>query len=222
MIPADAVPNDEDIYNLIFLPGFSTAKEVSDISGRGVGMDVVKREISALGGTIRISSIKGKGTEVHLSLPLTLAIITGLHVRTEGRDFVLPVSQVESCEELKNFRAEKSGTRQMIRLKGELIPFLRLRDVFRIPGSVPAAEQAALVQIGNSRIAVVTDEIMGNIQTVIKPLDRIYRHAKGISGATIMGNGGIALIIDLPELLQCVKKDEKSGRMKTGFPDSRL
>ncbi|MEZ4526487.1 MAG: chemotaxis protein CheA [Desulfobacterales bacterium] len=221
LISPDAEPDDEQMHSLIFLPGFSTAKKVSDISGRGVGMDVVKQEISALGGTIRISSVKGEGTKVHLSLPLTLAIITGLHVRTEGRDFILPVSHVESCEELKDIRSEKSGTRQMIRFKREQIPFLRLRDVFRIPGPGPSAEQAALVQTGNSRIAVVCDEIIGSIQTVIKPLDRIYRHAKGISGATIMGNGSIALIIDLPELVQCVKRDEKSGRMKNAFPDSR-
>jgi len=203
----DSLPEAE-IHDLLFTPGFSTAREVTDISGRGVGLDAVKQEINALGGTIGIDSIRGHGTTFRLSVPLTLAIIEGLHVKTDGKDFVIPVSQVEMCEELKRLTLDKSDTRNMIRLKGDIIPFIRLRDFFGIPDSIRSVEHVAAIRTGHYRICIVVDEILGNIQTVIKPLDPLYRQAAGISGATVMGDGTVALIIDLQELIRCVKMDK--------------
>ncbi|MDM8523476.1 chemotaxis protein CheA [Desulfococcaceae bacterium HSG8] len=209
LISEDDSLSEAEILDLIFTPGFSTAQEVTDVSGRGVGTDVVKQEINALGGTIGIDSVPGQGTTFRMSLPLTLAIIEGLHIKVDRRDFVIPVSQVEKCGELKLSAQKKSDTQHTIRLKGDLIPFIRLRDFFRIPGETERlVEHMAAVQTGHYRIGIVVDEILGNIQTVIKPLDPIYRHAEGISGATVMGNGTVALIIDLPELIRCVKQNK--------------
>ncbi|MDM8516803.1 chemotaxis protein CheA [Desulfobacterales bacterium HSG16] len=203
-----------EIHDLIFMPGFSTAPEVTGVSGRGVGLDVVKQEINALGGIIKIDSDQGIGTSFHLSMPLTLAIIEGLHVKVNGRNFIIPVSQVEMCEELKRLEQDKSDTRNMVRLKGELIPFIKIRDFFKIPNGNRSVEHMAVIQAGHYRIGVVVDEILGNIQTVIKPLDPLYRQAEGISGATVMGGGTVALIIDLQELIRCVKTDSAKSTDK--------
>jgi len=203
--------SEAELCDLLFTPGFSTARQISGVSGRGVGMDVVKQGINALGGTVGIDSIPGVGATFRLSLPLTLAIIEGLHVKVDGRDFVIPVSQVETCGELKEAAREKSDAQQTIRLKNELIPFIKLRDFFGIQAGAGPLEHIAAVQIGHYRIGIVVDEILGNIQTVIKPLDPLYRRAEGISGATVMGNGTVALIIDLPELIRCVKADKSKS-----------
>ncbi len=214
LISEDDDPSEAELCDLLFTPGFSTARQVSGVSGRGVGMDVVKQGINVLGGTIGIESIRGQGTTFRLSLPLTLAIIEGLHIKVDDRDFVIPVSQVETCGELKGAAREKSDTQRTIRLKGELIPFIRLRDFFGIQGGAGTEEHMAAVQTGQYRIGIVVDEILGNIQTVIKPLDPLYRRAEGISGATVMGNGTVALIIDLPELIRCVKADKSKSSNK--------
>lgn len=216
LIAEGAHLTESEIYGLILSPGFSTAQAVSDVSGRGVGMDAVKREISSLGGTIRISSIKHQGTEVRLSLPLTLAIIEGLHVRVDGRDFVLPVSQVQTCEELRTDQPENSGEPSLIRIKGELIPCIRLRDLFGLPARTSPVAHLATVRFGAYRIGVMVDEIVGDLQTVIKPLDRLYRRAKGITGATILGNGRVALIVDLPEILRWAKQGRKNHSSDMG------
>ncbi|MDM8540059.1 chemotaxis protein CheA [Desulfococcaceae bacterium HSG9] len=208
LISKDDDLSETEICDLLFIPGFSTVRQVSGVSGRGVGMDVVKQGINALGGTIGIDSIPGQGATFRLSLPLTLAIIEGLHVKVDGRDFVIPVSQVETCGELKRSMHIKSDTQHTIRLKSELIPFIRLREFFGIQGDAGPVEHIAAVQTGHYRIGIVVDEILGNIQAVIKPLDPLYRRAEGISGATVMGNGTVALIIDLPELIRCVKRDK--------------
>lgn len=210
LISEDDDLTEEELLALIFAPGFSTARQVSDVSGRGVGMDVVKREIRAIGGTIQISSKAGEGTSVHLSMPLTMAIVEGFQVRISERDFILPVSQVDICAELKGFHQEKSEGQNMIWVGGDLIPFIRLREIFSIPGDIPHVENVAAVQAGKYRVGIVVDEIIGNIQTVIKPLDRLYRHAKGISGSTIMADGTVALIVDIPELVRCAKQQERT------------
>lgn len=209
--PGDPLTDDE-AFALIFAPGFSTAREVTDVSGRGVGMDVVKREIEDMGGTIHLRSEPGNGTTIHLSLPLTMAIIEGLQVRAADRDYVLPVSQVETCAEWRDYNASEANKRRMAWVAGDLIPFIRLAEIFALPREMPAVQKVAVVQAGRHRVGVVVDEIVGNIQAVIKPLDRIYRNAPGISGATILADGTVALILDLSDLIRRAKNHEKEGR----------
>lgn len=211
MISESAALSEKEIFSLIFTPGFSTAERVTDISGRGVGLDVVKREIDALGGTVQISSERGKGTSVTLIMPLTLAIIEGLLVKSGADDFVLPLALIEECAELTGEHIRKSHGRNVVSVRGKPVPFVRLRELFDISGTRPPIEQMVIAEVDAFRVGIVTDEIVGSIQTVIKPLDRIYRGAEGISGATIMGNGTVALILDIPELVRCATREEGSG-----------
>ncbi len=216
LIASDADLSQDEIYALIFAPGFSTAPRVTRVSGRGVGMDVVKREINTLGGEIRLISEKGEGTTIRLAMPLTLAIVEGLLVGVGDRQFVFPLEQVESCAELNPENLASTHGRDMIRVADELLPFIRLRDIFGITGDPRAIEQIAVVQAEHYRASVIVDEVLCNVQTVIKPLDRIYQHAEGISGATIMGDGAVSLIIDVPGLIRCARKEEgKSTEQRT-------
>ncbi len=202
---------EAEIYALLFTPGFSTAKKVTNVSGRGVGMDVVKRDINALGGSIRISSGKNEGTSINLSMPLTLAIIDGLLVRVGEMRYVLPLEYVEECAELSDAHFEKARGRNVIQVREELIPFVRLRNMFKISGYLPDTEQIAVVQVEHLRAGIIVDEIIGNIQTVIKSLDRVYRNAEGISGATIMGDGSVSLIVDLQGVINRARRDEEKN-----------
>ncbi|MDM8543579.1 chemotaxis protein CheA [Desulfococcaceae bacterium HSG9] len=211
LITSDTELSPDETYSLIFAPGFSTAHQVTRVSGRGVGMDVVKREINTLGGEIRIISEKGEGTSIRLTMPLTLAIIDGLLVAAGDRRFVFPLEQVESCAELIPELMASAQGRNMIRIEDELLPFIRLRDIFEINGNSRAIEQIAVVQAEHYRAGIIVDEILGNVQTVIKPLDRIYQHVEGISGATIMGDGAVSLIIDVPGLIRCARREEEKG-----------
>ena len=211
LISESAELSEKEIFSLIFAPGFSTAEQVTDISGRGVGLDVVKREIDALGGSVQISSERGKGTSVTLIMPLTLAIIEGLLIKAGTDDFVLPLALIEECAELTDEHVRKAHRRNVISLRGKPVPFVRLRELFDIPGTRPPIEQMVIAEVDAFRVGIVTDEIVGGIQTVIKPLDRLYRSAEGISGATIMGNGTVALILDIPELVRCATRDEGEG-----------
>ena len=201
LVAEDVVLSEDDLFAFIFAPGFSTTDQVSDVSGRGVGMDVVKKNINSLGGAVRITSKKEQGVCFDLSIPLTLAIIDGLLVKVAGLSFVLPLEQVEECEEIKPSRFAKNN-RNMIRVRNEWIPFVRLREIFKYPGNHPSIEQMAIVEFENDRIGILADEIAGNIKAVKKPLDRLLRNAAGIAGATIMGDGFVVLIIDIPGLIQ--------------------
>ncbi len=199
----------EEMFKMVLAPGFSTAKSVTSLSGRGVGLDVVKREIDSLGGTVRIASEKGKFTRFTLTLPLTLAIIDGLLVDAGGSFFVLPLSHVLECSELTKEVLVKSHGRDVMMLRGDLIPFVRLCDIYEIQSRNPETEHIAVVQSDDFRIGIVVDEIIGNIQTVIKSLDRNYRDADGVSGATIMGDGTVALIADIPGIIRLARSGEK-------------
>ncbi len=210
LVSKENMLSQEEIFALLFTPGFSTAKRVTDVSGRGVGLDVVKREIDSLGGTIQITSEKGKGTAIVLAMPLTLAIIDGLLVDVGGHNYVLPLALIEECAELTDAHMEKTHGRNMIPVRGKVVPFVRLRDLFAILGEKPEIEHIIIVEADNFRVGIVVDEIIGNLQTVIKPLDRAYRNAEGISGATIMGDGTVGLIVDIPELIRCARRDEKN------------
>ena len=190
--------SDAEIYDLIFMPGFSTASQVTSVSGRGVGMDVVKKDIMALGGTVTTVTEEGKGTKFILKLPLTLAIIEGILVQIADSYFIIPLSNVVECLgfERKIF-GKISGS---INIRNEVVPYIDLRNFFEIDTEIPANEQVVIVNDQDSRIGLVVDKVIGNYQTVIKPLGKLYKNVTGISGATILGDGSVALIIDVFKL----------------------
>lgn len=208
LISPDADLSDKEIFNLILMPGFSTAEQVTSISGRGVGMDVVKREIENLRGTVDLSSVEGKGTTIRLNLPLTLAIIDGLLVDIDGDNYVIPVSLVEECIEMNDMINAMSKDRNLIQVRGELVPYIRLRDIFNIPGVATEIEEAVIVNLNNTRLGIVVDHIIGDHQTVIKSLGKLYKDITEISGATIMGNGNVALILDVAGIMETAKREE--------------
>lgn len=202
LIKEDANPTDHELYNMVFEAGFSTAKTVSNISGRGVGMDVVKRSIESLRGKVSIDSELGKGSVVTVELPLTLAIIEGLLIGVGSENYVLPLSLVEECIELSAEEVEKARGSRLVEVRGELVPYLRLRECFNNDGEAPQIEQIVIVRNGDSRFGFTADEVIGQHQTVIKGLGKMYEGIKGLSGATILGNGAVALILDAPALIQ--------------------
>ncbi|MCL6583798.1 MAG: chemotaxis protein CheA [bacterium] len=205
---------DSQIFNLIFLPGFSTASKVTDVSGRGVGMDVVKREISKLRGSVNIESQPGKGTKTSIHLPLTLAIIEGLLVAVGSSHYVIPLTFVQECVELSSQEVERSHGRHIINLRGEIIPYIRLREIFGISRGdekMPAIEYVVVAMVEDKRIGLVTDSIIGDHQAVIKSLGKLYEHTEGISGATILGDGTIALIVDVRRLIECAYRQERES-----------
>ena len=208
VIAPDAQLGDRDLYSLILLPGFSTAAQVTDVSGRGVGMDVVKQAIDALRGMIEISSVRGQGTTITLSLPLTLAIIDGFLTRIGPAHFVIPLSLVDECVELTASKAVSSSGRTLLNVRGELVPYIRLRERFAVGGERPDVEQVVITKVENMRVGFVVDHIVGGHQTVIKNLGKMYRQVDGISGATILGDGSVALILDVPKLVQGAEREE--------------
>ncbi|SKA80249.1 Chemotaxis protein histidine kinase CheA [Paucidesulfovibrio gracilis DSM 16080] len=203
LVSADADLSHSEILNLIFEPGFSTAQKVTSVSGRGVGMDVVKRAIDALRGRIVIHSERGKGTEITIRLPLTLAIIDGLQVLVGEEYFVVPLAVVEECVELRAEDEEGSDGR-ILYLRGEIVPYVQLREWFEIDAPRPDIEQVVIVGLEGRRVGIVVDKVIGEHQTVIKSLGKVYKDVDGISGATIKGDGSIALILDVPGLMKRV------------------
>lgn len=201
---------DKELFNLIFLPGFSTAKSVTNISGRGVGMDVVKRAIDSLRGSVEIDSEAGRGTVISVRLPLTLAIIDGLQVQVGPEYFVVPLAQVEECVELPG--AADGADRRIVNMRGEIVPCLRLREVFSMPGTPPAIEPIVVVKIDGQRVGIAVDRVVGEYQTVIKSLGRLYHGIEEFSGATIRGDGSMALILDVSALIRRVTELEE-GRL---------
>jgi two-component system chemotaxis sensor kinase CheA len=208
LITAGAELSDREIYNLIFAPGFSTAKNVTSVSGRGVGMDVVKKAIEALRGSIDINSTPGRGSVITLKIPLTLAIIETLLVRIDTSFFVLPLAMVEECIELTRADVAASHGRNLAHVRGTLTPYISLREQFGISGNQPEIEQVVIAGVNGSRIGFVVDDVVGEHQTVIKSLGKLYRDVQGISGATILGDGTVALILDPNLLMQDVERLE--------------
>jgi two-component system chemotaxis sensor kinase CheA len=207
LIAADAILTEKEIFSLIFAPGFSLAKTVTNVSGRGVGMDVVKKGIDALGGAVDISSRQGLGTTITLKLPLTLAIIDGLLVKIEESFFVIPLAAIEECVELTREDVKNAHGRDVIYIRGDMVPFIHLRNRFAIAGTPPAIEQIIINRVGDDRIGLVVDQVVGEHQTVIKNLGKFYRHIKEVSGATILGDGTVALIVDIPQLVSQVIRE---------------
>ncbi|MDA9527689.1 MULTISPECIES: chemotaxis protein CheA [unclassified Bradyrhizobium] len=200
LIAAGAVLTDHEIHQFLFHPGFSTAQTISALSGRGVGMDVVKRTIENMRGTIDLSTRPGQGTTVTLRLPLTLAIIEGLLIRVgEGR-YIIPLSAVEECVEL-TAEDERSRGRNFLNVRGNLVPFLRLREIMSSSGSPDKHQKTIIISTGETRVGLVADQIIGNHQTVIKSLSKLHSDVTIFSGATILGDGTAALILDVAQLV---------------------
>ena len=188
---------DTEVYGLVLEPGFSTADKVSNLSGRGVGMDVVKRNIAALRGTVSMNSEEGRGTTVTVRLPLTLAIIDGFLVGVDKAVYAIPLDMIEECVA---FSAEPGH--DYTNLRGEVLPFIRLRQLFGIRGESCHGENIVVLKHGNQRVGLVVDTLLGEFQTVIKPLGKMFSQVKCVSGSTILGSGDVALILDVPSLIQ--------------------
>ena len=204
LVEAGRSMSDDEIHGLIFEPGFSTADQITNLSGRGVGMDVVKRNITALRGSIAITSQPGLGTTVSVRLPLTLAIINGFQVGVGKAVFVVPLDMVDECV---TFMGETD--RDYTDLRGQVLPFIRLRELFDISAAheapAPARQNIVVVKHAGQKFGLVVDMLMGEAQTVIKPLSRMFSQVKGISGSSILGSGEVALILDVPVLLQQIQ-----------------
>jgi two-component system chemotaxis sensor kinase CheA len=204
LVKDDHQLTDNEIYNLIFEAGFSTKDEVSNLSGRGVGMDVVRRNIQDLRGTVTIHSEFGKGARMRIRLPLTLAIIDGFLVNVGGSEYVIPLDMVVECIELSadGLAESQANGSNIINLRGEVLPYLRLREQFECEGEPPTRQNVVVVQYGEQKIGLVVDKLLGEFQTVIKPLSKVFGHVKGIGGFTILGSGSVALILDVPRMME--------------------
>ncbi|MBB3457854.1 two-component system chemotaxis sensor kinase CheA [Rhizobium sp. BK313] len=200
--------SDAELLQLIFAPGFSTAAQITNLSGRGVGMDVVKKTVEALRGAIDIVSLSGQGSDVSLRIPLTLAIIDGLLVRVGAGRYVIPLSAVEECLELSLEEDLRSRGRSFISLRDSLVPFLRLRDVFRTGTKPDVHQKVVVISTGTERVGLVVDQIIGDHQTVIKSMSKLHNDVAHFSGATILGDGSVALILDVVHLVTAGQQQE--------------
>jgi two-component system chemotaxis sensor kinase CheA len=207
LIPHGAELTDKETWNLIFAPGFSTAAKVSSVSGRGVGMDVVKQAIEGLRGTIDVQSTPGQGSCITLKIPLTLAIIETLLVKIGADRFVLPLSLVDECILLGKEEIAASHGRDLLQVRDRLVPYLPLRSLFGIEGPPPAIQQVVICRFQERSIGFLVDWVIGEHQTVIKSLGPIYQRVAGISGATILGDGCVALILDVDALVRAAEQE---------------
>jgi len=203
LVSEGAALSDKEIHNLIFEAGFSTADAVSNLSGRGVGMDVVRRNIQALRGTVDLDSIEGQGSTVRIRLPLTLAIIDGFLVGVGDATYVIPLDMVVECIELGT-EDRDSGDKRYLNLRGEVLPYRRLREHFEVQGDAARRENIVVVRYGEHKAGLVVDKLLGEFQTVIKPLGKVFNLIRGIGGFTILGSGEVALILDVPGLMRQV------------------
>jgi two-component system chemotaxis sensor kinase CheA len=221
IINSDSQLTDNDLFHLIFHPGFSTAAAVTNLSGRGVGMDVVKRNVEALQGSIDIHSQTGVGSEFKIRLPLTLAIIDGFHVEAKGTHFIIPQATIIECIDLTNHQDIKG--RHCINLRGEMIPYLNMSEIFNLtsPSTHSVTEntrqhsckrELVIVQFGNDVAGIAVDTLNGEIQTVVKPLGPIFKALKGIGGSSLLGNGEIAFILDIPQLIELAINNEVTNK----------
>ncbi|MBP1142174.1 two-component system chemotaxis sensor kinase CheA [Pseudomonas sp. PvP009] len=219
LVAAGANLTDQEIYNLIFEPGFSTAEAVTNLSGRGVGMDVVKRNITLLRGTVDLDSQPGQGTIVRIRLPLTLAIINGFLVGIDQSTYVIPLDMVQECIELDEHNRQLTRDSGYLDLRGEVLPLVYLRDHFNHEGPAARRQNVVVVRYAEHKAGLVVDDLLGEFQTVIKPLGKLFGALRGISGSTILGSGAVALILDIPALLnQIVHMEARS----TQAPQSLL
>jgi len=197
LVDANHHMSDTEVFGLIFEPGFSTAEKITNLSGRGVGLDVVKRNITALRGTVGISSTEGVGTTVTVRLPLTLAIIDGFLVGVDKTVYAIPLDMIEECVA---YSAEPGH--DYTNLRGEVLPFIRIRELFSVPGKPAKGENIVVLKYAGQKAGLVVDTLLGEFQTVIKPLGQMFAQSKCISGSTILGSGEVALILDVPSLVR--------------------
>ncbi|MBP2307707.1 chemotaxis protein CheA [Azospirillum melinis] len=208
LIPPGAKLSDAELFQLIFHPGFSTARTLTSVSGRGIGMDVVKRTIDGLRGTIEVSSLPGGGTEITLGLPLTLAIIDGLLVRVGQGRYVIPLFAVEECVELPADVERRHANRNFLNIRGALVPFLRLRDSFAVRHPPDPYQKVVIISSGDKRVGLVVDQVLGDHQTVIKSMSKLHADVANFSGATILGDGSVALILDIAQIVAAGQTQE--------------
>jgi len=201
--------SESETYQLILQPGFSTAKTISDISGRGVGMDVVKRNIEDLKGSIEINSAFTKGTTITIRLPLTLAIIEGFMVKIAEQPYIIPSEMILECIELTDEYKENIAENNFIKLRSHVLPILDLREFFNYNITKGSRENIVIVHFGISKVGLIVDELLGEFQTVIKPMNKIFKNLYGIGGATILGNGRVSPILDIPVLLKYANEKYK-------------
>jgi two-component system chemotaxis sensor kinase CheA len=208
LVDPNATLSKKDIYGLILQAGFSTAEKITNISGRGVGMDVVKRNIEELRGTIELDSELDIGTTITIRLPLTLAIIDGFLVKVGDGFYVIPLEMIVECIELTDESKKGMHSNNYINLRGNILPLLDLRDFFDEDYETQdkRRDNIVVVQFGNQKIGLLVDELHGEFQTVIKPLGNIFENLKGLSGATILGSGVVAMILDIPMLIQYINQ----------------
>ncbi len=209
LITPDAKLSDHELFQYIFHPGFSTAQEITSVSGRGVGMDVVKRAIEGLRGSIELTSKAGEGTKATLRLPLTLAIVEGMLVRVGDGRYAIPLSAVEECLELPASEVSGGSGRNFLDVRGTLVPYLRLRDLFGTDAPPDLHQKVVIVGSGDQRVGLVVDQIIGNAQTVIKSLSRLHAGIGTFSGATILGDGEVALILDVAQLVSSAEQQQR-------------
>jgi len=219
LIAPGASLTDQEIYNLIFEAGFSTAQAVTNLSGRGVGMDVVKRNITLLRGTVDLDSKPGQGTVIRIRLPLTLAIINGFLVGIGQSTYVIPLDMVQECIELSEDDRQVSREQGYLDLRGEVLPLVYLRDHFQHEGPAARRQNVVVVRYAEHKAGLVVDDLLGEFQTVIKPLGKLFGALRGISGSTILGSGAVALILDIPALLsQIVQLETRYTAQPTQLP----
>ncbi|WKD28470.1 chemotaxis protein CheA [Halomonas sp. KG2] len=211
---SDNMP-DEEVFQLIFAPGFSTAKEVTDVSGRGVGMDVVKRNIQGMGGRVEIQSKKGEGTNTRIVLPLTLAILDGMSIKVGSETFILPLSTVlESLQPAKGDMYAMAGDDVVLKVRDEYLPVIAIHEVLDVENAItdPTKSIAVIVQGEGRRYAMLVDELIGQQQVVVKNLEDNYRKVPGVSAATILGDGSVALILDITGLHRLSRAKKEAGK----------
>jgi len=213
LIAPGAPCGEQETYQLLFAPGFSTAAVVSALSGRGVGMDVVKRTIEAMRGSIELSTVPGEGTTVTLRLPLTLAIIEGLLIRVGDARYIIPLSAVEECVAFNPSDDQKSRGRSFLNIRGNLVPFIKLRDLFDAEGEPAEHPRNIIISIGESHVGLVVDQIIGSHQTVIKSLSKLHSDVAMFSGVTILGDGSAALILDVAQLVSIAQSRAETQRI---------
>lgn len=209
LIQSEDKMSEKEFTSLILLPGFSTSGEVTSVSGRGVGMDVVNKSVSELKGQMEIMSENGLGTTIMLRLPLTLAIIDGLIVRVSSGLFIIPLSRVEECVELKSGFKHGDQGRTLTDVRGRIVPYIRLRERFGINEGLPSTEKIVVVNSDGGRVGLAVDEIIGEYQTVLKSLGKFYNGMNEVSGATIMGDGTVAMVLDVPILVKEIQREEE-------------
>jgi len=205
LIAPDQTLTDEEAFALIFRPGLSTAEKITEVSGRGVGMDVVKRNVEALGGSITIQSQRGRGTTFKIKLPLTLAIMDGQLLRVGSESYILPlVSIIESVRPKRESLNSVFGTGEAVTIRGQVLPMLRLHRLFGVPTAIddPTQGLVVIVEHEGQKVALFVDELLGQQQVVIKSLESNFQKVEGLAGATILGDGRVALILDVPGLVR--------------------